>query len=213
MINRINLFIPNIEYAYLNKRFFTVPTLYVKNLPRFNSKNIRQINISLNINNSNPIIIDTQVRGIFSVVKNIDLHDYLNLNNFNKSKFQLDIIHDVMTDFADSFQIDMALINQAYLTCLNKKILFQELITKPIVNKLNKRLKLSLFAEADLENLKIFYVVEENNIVINKTVFLEKGSESIDLIDQLSAEWLSATNFVIKHQYRQVILNEYIFSI
>lgn len=213
MINRINLVIPNIKHAYLNKSFFTVPALYIKYLPKFNSQGIKQVNIILNTNNSNLIVKDIQIRGVVEVVKHMDLIHYLNLNNFNKSKFQLDIIHNVMIDLLNLFRVDISLINNTYLTCLNKQILFQEFITKPIVNKLNKKLKLSLFAEADLENLKLFYVVECCNIIIHKNIFLETGSDSIDLIYELSAEWLSETDFIIKQKYKQLITNKYMFSI
>lgn len=105
----------------------------------------------------------------------------------------------------------ISLINQTYLTCLNKNIIFQDFITKPVSNKTNKKLR--LFAEADLENLKISYVVEDNGVLISKNIFLEKGAEFIDLIYMLSIEWLDEMHFVIKNKYRGVVLDEYVFHI
>lgn len=190
-------------FVDFNKEAYSIPMLYVKSLPNFDSGKVRYCLITLFSHDDFPQ--RPSVRNFADFYLYFDFNEYFTLNERDKKLMQLQAIHQGMLGIATDYGWDKTPLETAYQNCLSSNLVFEHQIKKRTISP-NKKQYLSLWAFCDLHQFKITWSVsDKNGQILKQGVVLTKQPSFIDMWYRLNFHWEDDENFVVESNYKGLV--------
>lgn len=204
MINEICLYIHDHEiFPEVQQELFAIPELYLSFIPKFDSKKVIKCIIFLCENKNFPT--KERILGCASSYQFFDFPKYISLNNKERKKLQLEVIHQEMINIAADYDWDTKPLEVAYQSCLASDLVFKTQIKKRKLSP-NRKLYLSLWAYCDLHYFKITWdISDKKGEIIKQGTLLTEQPSFIEIWYHLNFHWIDDESFLVESNYKGLV--------
>lgn len=190
-------------FVNFNRQAYAIPTLYVKSLPKFDSKKINTCLIILHPHNNFPEKPNIQGFADFYLYFNFD--KYFLSSDTEKKMMQLQAVHQGMLGIAVEQGWNTEPFEIAYQACLDADLVLNTPLKKRKMSP-NRKQYLSIFAHCDLYHYKITWTVsDKKGIILQRGPLFSEDPSFLAMGYRLNFHWIDDEHFIVESNYKGLI--------
>jgi hypothetical protein len=200
---------------FINSETWCVSELYWSYLKKYDTKTIKKCNINIRDDWEDLIGDYTNYSDVAGIKLEFNFLKYFQLDKHNKKMMQLDAIHRGMLIIAEKEGWETEKLEEAYRNCLEINLEYKFFINKPKLSP-NRKYKVILLCDWDLDNCELFWVLYDNkSLEIKRKKLVEMKSSDGEIVYSLKCIWLN--NLIVRitcnNRYSNKVFSEFSIDI
>jgi len=189
--------------AKFNKESWCIAELYWSFLRDYQVGKVKKCLIIVSDDWGDAVHNYTSFKDSKEVNLEIDFEKYFSYSNYERKKVLLRLVHSGMMSIAskETWEVDSLL--DVFNLCVKADLNYKFLVQNKLKASPNRKYKLGLWCEWDIDEFKVFWLLmDRNNKEIKRGLFINESPSGGEFIYYVNFKWVSNDVIVINDEYR-----------
>jgi len=204
MLNQITLacYTQGHGNQFINSEAWSIPELYCSFIKDLDTGKVVKVNINIRAEWGDLLDYYENYVDVITIRNHFDFSAYLNLNNLDKKKMQLEAVHSGMMQIAEKEGWNIDPLLDAYSKCLKNNLEYQFDIGK-LKTSPNRKYKIGFWCNWDIDVFELYWVLyDKNNNEIKRQKLLEKPPYEGEFVYYTKWKWLDNSKVLLEDKYK-----------